>query len=46
MRIISIVCVNSNRAIGYNNNLIYNIPSEFKLFKKIQQVHIPKKNMQ
>ena len=34
MRIISIVCVNSNRAIGYNNNLIYNIPSEFKLFKK------------
>lgn len=34
MRIISIVCINSNRAIGYNNNLIYDIPSEFKLFKK------------
>ncbi len=34
MRRIAIVCVNNNWAIGYNNDLLYDIPSEFKLFKK------------
>jgi len=35
MRRIGIACIANNRAIGYNNNLLYRIPSELNMFKKI-----------
>jgi len=34
MRRIAIVCMNYNNAIGINNDLIFDIPSEMNLFKK------------
>ncbi len=34
MRRIAIVCTNINRAIGFKNDLIFNIPCEWKIFKK------------
>jgi len=35
MKRIGIACVNHMNAIGYKNNLIYSIPNELKIFKKI-----------
>ena len=33
MKIIGIACLNNNRAIGYQNRLIYNLIADMKLFK-------------
>lgn len=38
MKIISIACVNFNKAIGLNNNLLYKIPKELNNFKNITQL--------
>ena len=34
-RIIGIACLANNRAIGYNNNLIYNLKEDMNFFKNI-----------
>jgi len=34
MKRIGIACINTNRAIGLNNKLLYRIPSELKFFKE------------
>ena len=46
MRKIAIACLNKNLAIGFKNDLIFNIPSEFKLFKKnTKSTNIEKPNV-
>ena len=35
MRKVGIACVNHVNGIGYKNNLLYSIPSELSIFKKI-----------
>ena len=35
MRRIGITCITNTGAIGYNNKLLYKIPAELSMFKKI-----------
>lgn len=40
MKYIGIACLNTNRAIGYKNKLIYRIPSELAMFKKLTTTNL------
>ena len=39
MKLNLIYCKNINNHIGYNGDLLYNIPEDMKYFKKITFIH-------